>query len=81
MCVCVCVCVLFLLYKLGKKRQKKIPGIHLSRAPVTVSRSLQVPPGRHVVRFACDGESVTTAEDPRVLVWRIQDLRVRDEMP
>ncbi len=37
-------------------------------------REIDVPPGHHTIRFACDGEPAVAPEDPRTMVWRAEDF-------
>jgi hypothetical protein len=53
----------------------------ISRARTLMSRRLQVPPGRHTLRFTSDGLPLNPPDDPRLLVWRLEDLRLREENP
>jgi phosphoglycerol transferase len=48
------------------------------RAPL-VEKILVVPPGQHVMRFACDGPRVVCPTDPRELVFRVLNFRCRQE--
>jgi hypothetical protein len=45
---------------------------------VRLSRTLTVAPGRHVIRFRCDGDPADSRTDRRRLIWRIDDLRLDD---
>ena len=36
-----------------------------------------VPPGRHVIEFRCDGERVTSEGDPREIVFRVINCRMQ----
>jgi len=42
------------------------------------SRTLTVPPGRHVVRFGGTGRPAYAPTDPRTLIWRLYDTEIRD---
>jgi phosphoglycerol transferase len=42
------------------------------------ARDIDVPPGRHVVRFHCDGARAIAPADPRNLVWRVDNPAIDD---
>lgn len=48
---------------------------------VPLAREVDVPPGRHVVRFRCDGPRVEAPRDPRTMVWRIENLSLEERAP
>jgi phosphoglycerol transferase len=45
-----------------------------------LERVFDVPPGRHLLRFRCDGKPADAPHDPRSLIWRAQDP-VLEEVP
>jgi hypothetical protein len=45
------------------------------KAPVArIEQVVSVPPGRHVMRFRCDGKPLAAWPDPRVLIFQLQDF-------
>jgi phosphoglycerol transferase len=48
--------------------------------PVAFAHTLDVAPGHHVIRFASDGRPAEAPGDPRVMVWRLEELAF-DELP
>jgi hypothetical protein len=51
--------------------------IELGPRGAPVSRTLQIPVGRHRIRFRCDGEPAVAPHDPRHLVFRVDDPHLR----
>jgi hypothetical protein len=49
-------------------------------AVMPFTREIDVPPGHHVIRFACDGKRADAPTDPRTMVWRIENF-VFEELP
>jgi phosphoglycerol transferase len=45
---------------------------------VPFAREIEVPPGSHVIRFACDGKPAEAPADPRTLVWRVENFVLED---
>ena len=43
---------------------------------VTFAREISLPPGDHVVRFACDGKPAYAPGDSRTLVWHISSFTI-----
>jgi phosphoglycerol transferase len=41
-------------------------------------REIEVPPGDHVIRFACDGRPADAPTDPRTLVWRVENFALAE---
>jgi phosphoglycerol transferase len=41
------------------------------------SQTVSIPPGHHTIRFRCDAKPVRPPGDPRQLVFRVHDFRVR----
>jgi len=54
--------------------------VDLSPGGVQFVRSIDVPPGRHAIRFVCDGRRADAPSDPRTMVWRIENFDF-DEQP
>ena len=50
--------------------------VKTSANPVFYSRTITVPPGESVIRFACNGRRVDAPLDPRVLVFRIENFKM-----
>ncbi len=48
--------------------------------PFAFARTIDVPPGRHVIRFDADGRPAYAPGDPRTLIWRIAGFAL-DESP
>jgi hypothetical protein len=45
---------------------------------VRFAREIDVAPGRHVIRFACDGRRADAPADPRTLVFRVEGVVLED---
>lgn len=45
--------------------------LQLSQAPVTVEKSLTIPPGQHTIHFSCDARKVNAPNDSRELVFNV----------
>jgi hypothetical protein len=48
--------------------------------PFAFDREIEIPPGTHVIRFACDGKPADAPLDPRTLVWQVANFTF-DELP
>jgi phosphoglycerol transferase len=48
----------------------------IQQGSTTWSQVVSIPPGEHIVQFACDGPRVISASDPRVLVFRLDQFQV-----
>jgi phosphoglycerol transferase len=48
---------------------------------VPVSHPIEIPPGRHSIRFACDGHQAEAPGDPRNLVFRVEDFALEESLP
>ncbi len=42
------------------------------------SKTAVIPPGRHVIRFMCDAKKINAPDDPRVLVFRVMNFRLKE---
>jgi hypothetical protein len=47
--------------------------LELAPMGTAFTRTLKVPPGRHMIRFRSDGKPASAPNDPRVLIWRAED--------
>jgi hypothetical protein len=47
--------------------------------PVPFSKTFEVPPGKHTVKFSSDAQRVDAPNDPRVLVFRLLNFNIRSE--
>ena len=41
-------------------------------------RKIEVSPGDHVIRFACDGTPADAPADPRTMVWRVENFALAE---
>lgn len=46
--------------------------------PFSISRTIEIPPGRHVLRFDSTGSPAIAPGDPRTLIWRIAAFALID---
>jgi hypothetical protein len=46
--------------------------------PVFYSTTVTVPPGESVIKFASSGRRVDAPKDPRVLIFRIENFKMRE---
>jgi phosphoglycerol transferase len=46
--------------------------------PFSISRTIEIPPGRHVLRFDSNGRPAIAPGDPRTLIWRIAAFALID---
>jgi phosphoglycerol transferase len=47
---------------------------------VSLARKVDVPAGRHVITFDCDGRRADAPGDPRTMIWRVENFAF-DELP
>lgn len=52
--------------------------LKISANPRFYTKTLSVPPGNHVIKFACDATRVDAPLDPRVLVFKIENFRLQE---
>jgi len=51
----------------------------LSGNRIPLARTLRIPPGSHALRFVSDAKALRPPNDPRVLVFRIEDSHLREQ--
>ena len=47
-------------------------------SPISLERTIEIPPGRHVIRFEGKGKPAIAPADPRTLIWRIANFALED---
>jgi len=47
--------------------------------PTQLVRVVDVPPGRHAIRFTCDGRPADAPTDPRTMVWQVASFTFDEE--
>jgi phosphoglycerol transferase len=52
--------------------------LSISQARTNFLRTITIPPGRHAVRFDCDGRQVLAPNDFRVLIFRVENFKLRE---
>jgi phosphoglycerol transferase len=52
--------------------------LKINLQPMDFSRTITIPPGRHVIRFTCDARRVEAPLDPRVLVFKVLSFRFEE---
>lgn len=53
--------------------------LKINSASTFFSKTVIVPPGRHLVRFACDAKRIEAPTDRRVLVFGVDNFRLVEE--
>ncbi len=48
--------------------------------PVPFAQAIDIPPGRHVIRFESNGKPAVVPSDPRTLVWRIEGFMLDESL-
>jgi phosphoglycerol transferase len=48
--------------------------------PLAFDREIEIPPGKHAIRFACNGKRAEAPLDPRTLVWQVANFTF-EELP
>ncbi len=51
--------------------------LRINFAGVPYSRALTIPPGRHTIRFFCDAPRILAPLDSRIIVFRLQNFRLK----
>jgi len=49
--------------------------------PVRLARTIEIPPGRHIMRFDGQGQPAIAPDDHRTLIWRVFGFALDDSMP
>jgi hypothetical protein len=52
--------------------------LRVTTAPIPITKSFSLPPGKHAIRITCDGRSAAAPRDPRVLVFRVDDFKLQE---
>ncbi|MDQ2921683.1 MAG: hypothetical protein M3R52_08775 [Acidobacteriota bacterium] len=52
--------------------------LKINMKPTNYSKTITVPPGRHVIRFSCDAKRVITPLDSRSLVFKVINFRLEE---
>jgi phosphoglycerol transferase len=53
--------------------------LRINAAPSAYAKTINVPPGHHVVKFVCNARRVDAPLDPRNLVFRIENFNVKEQ--
>jgi phosphoglycerol transferase len=53
--------------------------LRINANPTPYSKTIDVPPGQHVVKFVCNAARVNAPLDPRNLVFKIEDFNFREQ--
>ena len=52
--------------------------LRVNMKPTVYSKTITLPPGRHVIRFGCDAKRVDTPLDSRSLVFKVMNFSLQD---
>ena len=52
--------------------------LKINKNPLTYSKTITVPPGRHVIRFNSDAKRVDSPTDSRLLVFKVINSRLEE---
>ena len=52
--------------------------LKINMQPTSYSKTITVPPGRHIVRFACDAKPVHAPTDSRTLVFKVMNFSLQE---
>jgi len=53
--------------------------LKIATEPAQWSRTVVVPPGKHVIKFTCDAPPAHYPPDPRVFVFRITNFKLNEK--
>ena len=58
-----------------------LPVTDLPAAGLPFARVIKVAPGRHLIRFHCDGKPAIAPLDPRTMLWHANDIDFSQSLP